>query len=172
MKVGTQLLAYRARGKRAHTPRSRLASGSPGKVAEPPRTTWGGQLGSFPISSKPKEAAATPISYEVMSYRIVRGFAAEGAQAIVVPTNTWSFGAHAATAEQQTLATRMRALELGLRVVQSAPSGISAIVDPRGRGWRAPRFIKRRYFAGLSHSTGPRLPTPGGVRPLSSPSPP
>lgn len=75
----------------------------------------------------------TPISYEVAFSRIVQRFAAEGARAVVVPTNTSSFGPRAATAEQQLQATRMRALELGLWVVQSAPSGISAIVDPRGR---------------------------------------
>ena len=46
---------------------------------------------------------------------------------------TSSFGSRAATAEQQLLSTRMRAPELGLWVVQSAPSGISAIVDPNGR---------------------------------------
>ncbi|MGH2654888.1 MAG: apolipoprotein N-acyltransferase [Actinomycetota bacterium] len=74
----------------------------------------------------------TPISYEVAFSRIVRGFATSGAGAIVVATNTSAFGPRAATAEQQFQATRMRALELGLYVVQSAPSGVSAIVDPRG----------------------------------------
>jgi apolipoprotein N-acyltransferase len=80
----------------------------------------------------PGGRVGTPISYEVMFGRIVRGFAAEGAEAVVVPTNTSSFGADAATAEQQLLSTRMRASELGLWMVQSAPSGISAIVDPSG----------------------------------------
>lgn len=80
----------------------------------------------------PGGTAGTPISYEVAFSRIVQGFAAQDAGAIVVPTNTSSFGPRAATAEQQLQATRMRALELGLWVVQSAPSGISAIVDPRG----------------------------------------
>lgn len=81
----------------------------------------------------PGGRVGTPISYEVTFPRIVRGFAARGAQAIVVPTNTSSFGPDAATAEQQLLSTRMRARELGLWVVQSAPSGISAVVDASGR---------------------------------------
>ena len=34
----------------------------------------------------------TPISYEVTFSRIVQGFAADGAEAIVVPTNTSSYG--------------------------------------------------------------------------------
>jgi apolipoprotein N-acyltransferase len=81
----------------------------------------------------PGGRVGTPISYEVVFSRIVRGFAARGAQAIVVPTNTSSFGSDAATAEQQLLSTRMRAVELGLWVVQSSPSGISAVVDPSGQ---------------------------------------
>lgn len=81
----------------------------------------------------PGGAIGTPISYEVAFSRIVQGFAAEGVRAVVVLTNTSSYGPRAATAEQQLQATRMRALELGLWVVLSAPSGISAIVDPRGR---------------------------------------
>ncbi|MGH2658303.1 MAG: apolipoprotein N-acyltransferase [Actinomycetota bacterium] len=81
----------------------------------------------------PGGRVGTPISYEVTFPRIVRAFANRGAEAIVVPTNTSSFGATAATAEQQLLSTRMRARELGLWLVQSAPSGISAIVEPGGR---------------------------------------
>lgn len=75
----------------------------------------------------------TPISYEVVFSRIVRGFAQRGADAIVVLTNTSSYGPGAATADQQLQATRMRAVELGEWVVQSAPSGISAVIDPEGR---------------------------------------
>ncbi|MGH2580537.1 MAG: apolipoprotein N-acyltransferase [Actinomycetota bacterium] len=85
---------------------------------------------SIPV---PGGRVGTPISYEVMFPWIVAGLAARGAEAIVVPTNTSSFGPDAATAEQQLLSTRMRARELGLWVVQSAPSGISAVVDPSGQ---------------------------------------
>jgi apolipoprotein N-acyltransferase len=74
----------------------------------------------------------TPISYEVAFPTIVRGFAQRGAGLIVVPTNTSSYGPHAPVAEQELQLARLRAVELALWVIQAAPSGISAIVDPDG----------------------------------------
>jgi apolipoprotein N-acyltransferase len=79
------------------------------------------------------ELVGTPISYEVAFAGIVRGFAERGAQLIVVPTNTSSYGPDTPVAEQELQLTRLRAVELGLWVIQAAPSGISAIVDPAGR---------------------------------------
>ncbi|MGH2577937.1 MAG: nitrilase-related carbon-nitrogen hydrolase, partial [Actinomycetota bacterium] len=55
-----------------------------------------------------------------------------GAGLIVVPTNTSSYGPDAPVAEQELQLARLRAIELGLWVIQAAPSGISAIVDPAG----------------------------------------
>lgn len=81
----------------------------------------------------PGGLVGTPISYEVAFANVVRGFAERGAGLIVVPTNTSSYGPDAPTAEQELQLTRLRAVELGLWVVQAAPSGISAIVDPGGR---------------------------------------
>lgn len=81
----------------------------------------------------PGGAVGTPISYEVAFARIVRGLAALGAGAIVVPTNTSSYGPGAAVADQELQLTRLRARETGLWAVQAAPSGISALVDPGGR---------------------------------------
>lgn len=75
----------------------------------------------------------TPISYETAFARIVRRFVQLGAELVVVPTNTSSYGPGAATAEQELQLTRMRAVELDRWVVQAAPSGISAFIDPRGR---------------------------------------
>lgn len=82
--------------------------------------TPGGQIGA-------------PISYEVAFARIVRDLAVEGANALVVPTNTSSFGPRSPAAAQELQLARMRAVETGLWVVQAAPSGISAFVDPDGR---------------------------------------
>jgi apolipoprotein N-acyltransferase len=80
----------------------------------------------------PGGLVGTPISYEVAFAGIVRGFAERGAQVIVVPTNTSSYGPDASVAEQELQLTRLRAVELGLWVIQAAPSGVSAIVDPAG----------------------------------------
>lgn len=81
----------------------------------------------------PGGAVGAPVSYETAFARIVRGFAELGAEALVVPTNTSSFGPEAPAASQELQLTRMRARELGLWTIQAAPSGISAFVDPRGR---------------------------------------
>lgn len=100
----------------------------------------------------------TPISYEVVFSRIVRGFTLRGAQAIVVLTNTSSYGPGAATADQQLQMTRMRAVELGQWVVQSAPSGVSAVVDPKGRVVRETGLFERaviRTPIGLERSETP-----------------
>jgi len=80
----------------------------------------------------PGGSVGSPISYETAFGRIVRQFADEGAGAIVVPTNTSSFGKRSGAAEQELLVSRVRATELGLWVVQSSPAGISAIIDPTG----------------------------------------
>lgn len=53
--------------------------------------------------------------------------------AIVVPTNTSSFGTRSGAAEQELQLSQMRAAELGLWLVQAAPSGISAFIDPAGK---------------------------------------
>lgn len=81
----------------------------------------------------PRGLVGTPISYEVAFSGIVRGFAEAGAELIVVPTNTSSYGPDAPVAEQELQLARLRAVELGLWVIQAAPSGISAIVAPDGR---------------------------------------
>lgn len=81
----------------------------------------------------PGGLVGTPISYEIAFAGIVRGFAERGAQLIVVPKNTSSYGPDAPVAEQELQLTRLRAVELGLWVIKAAPSGISAIVDPAGQ---------------------------------------
>jgi apolipoprotein N-acyltransferase len=81
----------------------------------------------------PGGEVGTPISFETAFAGIVREFAAAGANAIVVPTNTSSFGTRSGTADQELQLSRMRATELGLWVVQAAPSGISAFIDPTGK---------------------------------------
>lgn len=80
----------------------------------------------------PGGSVGTPISFETAFARIVRRFADEGAGAIVVPTNTSSFGERSGAAEQELQLSRVRSTELGLWTLQSSPAGISAIIDPAG----------------------------------------
>lgn len=71
------------------------------------------------------------ISYEVLFADRVREGAAGGGQIVLVPTNAASY----VTAEVPAIelaAARMRAVEFGRTVVQAAPTGYSAVVEPDG----------------------------------------
>jgi apolipoprotein N-acyltransferase len=74
---------------------------------------------------------ATPICFESVFPRDMRAFARLGAEVVVVATNDASFERSYAS-EQHLAHTRMRALELRQWAVQSAISGISAVVAPDG----------------------------------------
>lgn len=90
----------------------------------------------------------TPISYETGFARIVREFVRSGAGAIVVPTNTSSFGTRSGAAEQELELTRMRAIELDRWVVQASSAGISAIIGPTGRVIERTGLYERRIAQG------------------------
>lgn len=71
------------------------------------------------------------ISYEVFFPRRARDAMAAGAQVLLVPTNASSF----TTSQMPTLelgAARMRAIETGRDVLQTAPTGLSAVIRPDG----------------------------------------
>lgn len=71
------------------------------------------------------------VSFEGMFSRYARQAARAGGQLLVVPTNAASYTSDAVPA-QQLAAARLRAVETGRAVVQAAPTGYSAIVDPDG----------------------------------------
>jgi apolipoprotein N-acyltransferase len=75
---------------------------------------------------------AVPICWENLFSGMVRKFARNGAQLIINLTNEAWFGD--TTAPYQFLAMNVfRAVETGLYVVRCANTGISCIIDPRGR---------------------------------------
>jgi apolipoprotein N-acyltransferase len=99
------------------------------------------------VSAVPKDAVAgrgpgvldTPvgrlgamISYEVFFPERARAAVQAGARVLLVPTNASSYR-DAQVPAQEVTAARLRALETGRWVVQAAPTGYSAVVDPRGR---------------------------------------
>ncbi|TMK89332.1 MAG: apolipoprotein N-acyltransferase [Actinobacteria bacterium] len=71
------------------------------------------------------------ISYEVFFADRARIAVRHGAQVMLVPTNASSFSTGQVPA-QELAAARLRAMETGRWVVQSAPTGYSAVVDPGG----------------------------------------
>ena len=71
------------------------------------------------------------ISYEVFFSDRARIATRHGAQVMLVPTNASSFSTGQVPA-QELAAARLRAMETGRWVVQCAPTGYSAIVNPNG----------------------------------------
>jgi apolipoprotein N-acyltransferase len=72
------------------------------------------------------------ISYEVFFADRARAAVRAGGQLLLVPTNASSFTT-SQVPTQELAAARLRALETGRTVVQAAPTGFTAVVDPRGR---------------------------------------
>jgi apolipoprotein N-acyltransferase len=71
------------------------------------------------------------ISYEVFFPARARAAVRAGAQLLLVPTNASSYRTGQVPA-QEIAAARLRAWETGRQVVQSAPTGYTAIIDARG----------------------------------------
>jgi apolipoprotein N-acyltransferase len=72
------------------------------------------------------------ISYEVFFADQGRAAVQAGGRVLVVPTNASSYTG-AQVPAQEVAAARLRAIETGRAVVQAAPTGYSALVDPTGR---------------------------------------
>jgi apolipoprotein N-acyltransferase len=72
------------------------------------------------------------ICYEAIFPDVVRGFAAGGAELLVNVTNDAWYGRSSAPHQHLAMAS-FRAVENGKYLVRAANTGISAVVDPRGR---------------------------------------
>ncbi len=75
--------------------------------------------------------AAIAVSFEGMFAQRVRSGVREGGEVVLIPTNAASYKS-TRVARLQLQAARLRAIESGRAVVQSAPTGISAIIDAKG----------------------------------------
>jgi apolipoprotein N-acyltransferase len=95
-------------------PRDAISGRGPGLLATP-----AGDLGVL-------------ISYEVFFADRARAALHAGGQVLVVPTNASSYTG-AQVPAQEVAAARLRAIETGRAVVQAAPTGYSALIDPTGR---------------------------------------
>jgi apolipoprotein N-acyltransferase len=79
----------------------------------------------------PAGTLGTIISYEVFFAARARAAVRAGAGVLLVPTNASSYTT-AQVPTQEVAAARLRALETGRAVVQAAPTGFSAVIDPGG----------------------------------------
>lgn len=83
------------------------------------------------LVSTPAGELGIVISFEVFFPRIVRGLVVEGAEIVLVPTNAASFEG-GQVPSYEIAAARLRAVETGRAVVQAAPTGFTALIDPDG----------------------------------------
>lgn len=81
---------------------------------------------------RPALRAGVPICYELIFPDLVRRFAADGAGVLLAVTNDAWYGRTGAP-HQFLAMTAMRSAETGLFTVRAANTGISAIIDARGR---------------------------------------
>ena len=84
------------------------------------------------ILRTPAGPLGVAISYEVFFAGRARAAVRAGGRLLLVPTNASSFTT-SQVPTQELAAARLRAIETGRTVVQAAPTGFSAVVDPRGR---------------------------------------
>lgn len=91
----------------------------------------------FTVPGERPIRAVTPICFEITSSSVCRSLAYDGrtprADIIVNLTNDGWFGESDLGRAQHLQIARWRAAELGLPVVRAANTGVSAIIDPRGR---------------------------------------
>jgi apolipoprotein N-acyltransferase len=130
----------------------------------PPRDAVPGE--DPPLLDTPEAPVGVVVSWEVFFPRRVRAGERAGAELIANPTNGSSYWL-TIVQSQQIASSALRAVESGRWVVQAAPTGFSAIVDPAGNVVARTgvseqavleRLIERRSGATLA-SQGGDVPT-------------
>jgi apolipoprotein N-acyltransferase len=86
--------------------------------------------------------AGTPICYELVFPKLVRGFAAGGAGLLLALTNDAWYGRTGAP-HQFLAITAVRSAETGIVTARAANTGVSAIIDERGRVRERSRVFER-----------------------------
>jgi apolipoprotein N-acyltransferase len=106
------------------------------------------------------------VSYEVFFAGRGRAPVGAGAQLLVVPTNTSSYGASQVPA-QEVAADRVQAVAEGRTLVQAAPTGFSTVVSPSGDVRRRSVLGRRQVIvAGVALRTGRTLYSYAGDLPV------
>ncbi len=85
-----------------------------------------------PVGDGTPLRVASPICYELLFPHVMRNFGADGADVLLAITNDAWYGRTGAP-HQFLAMTAIRAAENGRWVVRAANTGISAIIDDRGR---------------------------------------
>jgi apolipoprotein N-acyltransferase len=117
---------------------NRLVSGAIGDFV-PGEKAVVGSVGSLRVG--------TAICYEMIFPELVRRFAESGATLLVNLTNDAWFGTSAGPYQHFQM-VRVRAVENGRYVLRAANTGISAVVDPRGRVVASTGLMEERILEG------------------------
>lgn len=99
------------------------------------------------IFSTPKGNFSTLICFESANSFLARRMVAQGAEMLIVLTNDAWFGKTSAAAQHLQLSI-LRGVENGVYVIQVANSGISALVDPRGRVLKKTKLFEAKILTG------------------------
>jgi apolipoprotein N-acyltransferase len=111
-------------------------------------------------------ALATPVCFEITYPDLLRGLQAEGAELVLNLSNDAWFG-RTGYAALHFLHARFRAVELRTWVVRAANTGISGIVDPRGRVVASlPVFAEGTLHAEVGPALGPTVYARFGDAPM------
>jgi apolipoprotein N-acyltransferase len=94
----------------------------------------------------PAGPLGTLVSFEVFYANRSRTSVRAGAQLLIVPTNTSSYGA-AQVPTQEVAADIVQAVETGRDLLQAAPTGYSTVVTPRGQVLQRSLLGRRQVLA-------------------------
>jgi len=109
------------------------------------------------VLETPAGPLGTMVSYEVFFAGRGRVATRAGAQLLIVPTNTSSYASSQVPC-QEIAASRLQAIAEGRDLVQSAPTGFSALIDHRGRVLARTSLGRRQILlADLARRTGATL---------------
>lgn len=102
--------------------------------------------GRYPLETESYRLGVL-ICYEAIFPHEVREFALRGANLLVQITNDAWFGPTWAP-EQHLELSRLRAIELGIPLLRSANTGITAVISPSGKIHEQTKIFERTYLAG------------------------
>ena len=112
----------------------------------------------WPVGTRAPIQVGVPICYELLFPHLVRRFGADGAGVLLAVTNDAWYGRTGAP-HQFLAMTALRAAENGLPVVRAANTGISAIIDARGRIVRSGSLFEEAVVIGEIERGGGKGPT-------------
>jgi apolipoprotein N-acyltransferase len=125
-----------------------IATGSAGRdvtAGEFPRSVT--LPGSGSGSGKPSVTVGVPICYELLFPDLVRRFVGDGAGVLLAITNDAWYGRTGAP-YQFLVMTAMRSAEGGVWTARAANTGVSALIDERGRVREQTRIFERAFLVG------------------------